>query len=147
MPKQSKYNGFLSQENNYRQDMKDFGANVRKYRETQGLSLDALSDLIDSDKSSVSKLENGDRTPKFDTVLKLADALQVTPAMLGPNRFLGEKSALVLSQIHERLMKLPVEQRVDASTYICAMLEGLIVRNEDNEGSGRQGASEKNTLL
>ena len=71
MTKHSKYNCFLPQENNYRQDMKDFGANVRKYRETQGLSLDALSDLIDSDKSSVSKLENGDRTPKYDTLFQL----------------------------------------------------------------------------
>ena len=135
MPKHSKYNGFLPQENNYKQDMKDFGANVRKYRETQGLSLDALSDLIDSDKSSVSKLENGERTPKYDTVLKLADALQVTPAMLSPNRFLGGKGAIAFSQIHERLVKLPSEQRAIASTYICAMLEGLIIRNKDNESS------------
>ena len=145
MPKQSKYHGFLSQENNYRQDMKDFGANVRKYRETQGLSLDALSDLIDSDKSSVSKLENGDRTPKFDTVLKLADALQVTPTMLSPNRFLGEKGTLALSQIHERLVKLPSEQRAIASTYICAMLEGLIVRNKKGTESS-EDADKKEDL-
>ena len=142
MAKHSKYKGLLLPANDYSQDIKDFGANVRKYRETQGLSLDALSDLIDSDKSSVSKLENGDRTPKYDTVLKLADALQITPAMLSPNRFSDAKGAIALSQIHERLMKLPVEQRVIAATYICAMLEGLIMRNKGNESS-RQNVDKK----
>ena len=61
MPKHSKYKGLSAQPGNYSQDIKDFGANVRKYREMRGLSLDALADLIDSDKGAVSKLENGDR--------------------------------------------------------------------------------------
>lgn len=136
MAKHSNYKSLLLPANDYSQDIKDFGANVRKYREAQGLSLDALGDLIDSDKSAVSKLENGDRIPKYDTILKLSDALQITPAMLSPNRFSDAKGAIALSQIHERLMKLPAEQRALASTYICAMLEGLIVRNENDEDNG-----------
>ena len=69
MPKHSKYNGFLPQENNYRQDMKDFGANVRKYRETQGLSLDALSNIkvVDKERLLVRFRDGTETEQRVDT--------------------------------------------------------------------------------
>ena len=143
MPKHSKYKGLSAQPGNYSQDIKDFGANVRKYREMRGLSLDALGDLIDSDKGAVSKLENGDRIPRYDTVLKLADALKITPAMFSPSRFADIEGVSALSEIHRLLLQLPADRREAAAMYICAMLEGLYLRSSKDSDSDRQKAEGK----
>ena len=143
MPKHSKYKGLSAQHSNYSKDIKDFGANVRKHREMRGLSLDALGDLIDSDKGAVSKLENGDRIPRYDTVLKLCDALEITPAMLSPHRFFDAEGIASLSQIHRLLMRLPVEQREVAVMCICAMLEGLYLRSGEKIDLDRQEPENK----
>ena len=125
MPKQSNYNSHAPRDFNYSKDIKDFGTNVRIQRERKGLSLDELSDLIGSDKAALSRIENGDRTPKYDTVLRIADALNVTPAELGPVRFSDDGLAPILP--YGKLQKLPERKRQDAVEYINAMLDGLLM--------------------
>ena len=129
MSKRNNYRITPQQNADYQADIIDFGSKIRKYRVLRGLSMDDLSEMLGSDKSAVSKLENRDRIPKYDTVLKLCDALHITPAMLSPNRFLNTESENSLSQIYERLIKLPQAQRGEAIDYICDMLDGLILRN------------------
>lgn len=129
MPKRSKYRSYAPQDFDYSQDIKEFGANVRKRREAKGLSLDELSDLIGSDKAALSRIENGERIPRYDTVLKLADALNTTPAELGPDRFSDQCLIPVLPQIYGKLRKLPEEKQQDAVEYINAMLDGLLMRD------------------
>lgn len=128
MPKQSKYRSHAPQYFDYVQDIKEFGANVRKQRDEKGLSLDELSDLIGSDKAALSRIENGERVPRYDTVLRIADALNTTPAELGPARFSDHGLSPVLPQIYQRLWRLPEEKRQDAVEYINAMLDGLLMR-------------------
>lgn len=129
MPKQSNYKSLSPIAIDYKQDIFVFGSNVRKYREQQGLTLDDLASLFNSDKAAVSKIENGERTPKYDTVLKIADALKTTPAKLSPNRFLDAQEAGVLLQIYDQLMRLPVENRETTINYIGAMLKGLLLQD------------------
>ena len=92
------------------------------------LSLDYLADRIDSDKSSISRIENGERIPRLDRVLQIADALHTTPAKLLPDRFLDDGSSELLPQIHKRLMNQTVEQRRTSLRYIVAMLDGLTLQ-------------------
>ena len=96
------------------------------------MSLDELADRIDSDKSSLSRIENGDRIPRLDRVLQIADALKTTPAKLLPNRFMDDKNADLLPQIHRRLMRQTAEQRRTSLRYICAMLDGLALQSGAN---------------
>ena len=127
MPKRSKYKAHASCDFDYSLDIKDFGANVRKRREARGLSLDELSDLIGSDKAALSRIENGERIPRYDTVLRIAEALDTTLVELGPRRFSDHGLAPVLPCIYGRLQKLPEEKRRDAVRYINAMPEGLLM--------------------
>ena len=129
MPKQSKYQSYAPRDFDYSHDIKDFGANVRKQREAKGMSLDELSDLIGSDKAALSRIENGERIPRYDTVLRIADALNTTPAKLEPSRFTDHGLAPILPQIYGRLRNLPEEKQQDAVEYINAMLDGLLMRD------------------
>ena len=118
---------------NYQKDIEEFGRKVRTRREELNISLDELADRINGDKSALSLIENGERVPRLDRVLKIADALQTTPAKLCPNRFLDNESANLLPQIYNRLQKQSVEQRRTSLRYICAMLDGLSLLEDGSQ--------------
>ena len=116
----------------YRKDIIEFGRKVRARREERNVSLDDLADQINSDKASLSRIENGERIPRLDKVLRIADALHTTPAKLFPSRYLDEGTANILPQIFERLMRQSVEQRRTSIRYICAMLDGLAFSDDQD---------------
>lgn len=117
---------------NYKKDIAEFGRRVRARREQLGISLDELANRINGDKSALSLIENGERVPRLDRVLQIADALHTTPAKLCPNRFLSDESESLLPQIYKRLQKQSVEQRRTSLRYICAMLDGLALLEDRN---------------
>jgi transcriptional regulator with XRE-family HTH domain len=57
-----------------------FGTLLRHWRELRGLSMKRLAVLSGLDYSSVSRFESGTRKPERETVIALADALQLTGA-------------------------------------------------------------------
>ena len=116
----------------YRKDIIEFGRKVRARREAQNISLDDLANQINSDKASLSRIENGERIPRLDKVLRIADALHTTPAKLFPSRYLDDGTANILPQIYERLMRQSVEQRRTSIRYICAMLDGLVFSDDQD---------------
>lgn len=62
-----------------------FAANLREIRLRRGLSQEALADLCDVHRTEVSLLERGQREPRLMTIVRLAHALEVTPAELLAN--------------------------------------------------------------
>lgn len=62
---------------------------VRRLRKARGLSQAELADLVGVTQGLISKIENGDGNPTLETIMRLAVALRVSPAMLFgglPNR-------------------------------------------------------------
>lgn len=59
-----------------------FGANVRRERERQGLSQDALSVATGMRRSYISELERGRRNPSVHALERLAKALNVEASEL-----------------------------------------------------------------
>ena len=57
-----------------------FGERLRHWRVLRGLTRTQLSAMTELDKSYISRLESGSRTPDRGTVITLADALQLTGA-------------------------------------------------------------------
>jgi XRE family transcriptional regulator, regulator of sulfur utilization len=51
---------------------------VRSLRQAQGWSLGALAERAGLSKTSVAKIETGDGNPSIETLLRLADALEIT---------------------------------------------------------------------
>ncbi|MBS1886000.1 MAG: helix-turn-helix transcriptional regulator [Actinobacteria bacterium] len=56
-----------------------FAANLRRLRQEGGLSQEELAFRSAIHRTRISLLENGNRLPRFETVVKLAGALGVTP--------------------------------------------------------------------
>lgn len=54
-----------------------FGTNMKKRRNTLGMSLEELADKIGSNKQTLSKYENNKREPMIGMAQKIADALGV----------------------------------------------------------------------
>jgi len=59
-----------------------FGAALRAARVERGISQDTLSELCDFDRTYPSLLERGLRSPTLAMVFRIADALEVEPAVL-----------------------------------------------------------------
>jgi transcriptional regulator with XRE-family HTH domain len=59
-----------------------FAANLREIRLRRGLSQEALADLCHLHRTEVSLLERAQREPRLTTIVRLAHALDITPAEL-----------------------------------------------------------------
>jgi transcriptional regulator with XRE-family HTH domain len=62
---------------------KQFAQNLRARRGELGFSQEALADMCDLDRTTISLLERSKRSPRLDTIVALARALQLgSPAEL-----------------------------------------------------------------
>jgi len=62
---------------------KQFAQNLRSRREEMGFSQEALADMCDLDRTTISLLERSKRSPRLDTIVTLARALHLaSPAEL-----------------------------------------------------------------
>ena len=116
---------------NYDQDVVELGRNIRSVRENAGLSLDELARLINSDKSHLSKIENGGQTPKIDSVFRIMDALRVVPSDIMPARFQPDSESREWECIRSLYMKLEDGDREQVLRYIRALLLGLLPKKPD----------------
>jgi transcriptional regulator with XRE-family HTH domain len=56
-----------------------FAVNLRRARGKKGVSQETLGYLCDLHRTEISLLERGGREPRLGTIMKLAEALEVTP--------------------------------------------------------------------
>jgi transcriptional regulator with XRE-family HTH domain len=59
-----------------------FGEAIRDRRGELGLSQEALAEACDLDRTYISGIERGARNPSLTNILKIADALRLSPADL-----------------------------------------------------------------
>lgn len=59
-----------------------FGAALREAREEAGLSQDALAGLADLHRTYVGGIERGERNPSLENIVRLAESLGTTVAIL-----------------------------------------------------------------
>lgn len=128
MSEHRKISAFTSQLPDYERDVLDFGAKARRIRETRGLSLDNLANLTGIDKAALSRIENGTRIPKYDTFLRIVDALDSPLADFMPGRFFADDG--IWFRIRALYMSLPDQERAEAERHIHAMLVGLCAARE-----------------
>ena len=60
----------------------EFRMNVKYYREEMGFSQTQLSIICDCGTGTIGGIESGKAKPSFDMMIKIAQALKVTPADL-----------------------------------------------------------------
>jgi transcriptional regulator with XRE-family HTH domain len=59
-----------------------FARNLTELRQAKGFSQEELAFRASIHRTQVSLMENGSRLPRFETLIKLAGALEVSPASL-----------------------------------------------------------------
>ncbi len=63
-------------------DNKAVGHTIRRLRKEKKLSQDVLSGLAGIARTHLTMIENGDKQPNFETIWKIALALNMLPSML-----------------------------------------------------------------
>lgn len=56
----------------------DIGDNMRNIRKRKGMTLQQLADILGCSQQNISQYESGKRTPKLETLQKMAAALEVS---------------------------------------------------------------------
>lgn len=59
-------------------DKKSFGKQLQRYRERAGYSQEALAELVECSTIFISYIERGEKSPSLDTLIKLANALDIS---------------------------------------------------------------------
>lgn len=60
----------------------ELGENIRKIRELKGLSQQNLADEINMDQKTISRIEKGELSPKFETLVGISKAFSVNLSQL-----------------------------------------------------------------
>jgi len=121
-----------------------FGEKIRKVRESQGITLKQLAGRMDVSTSLLSQIENNRVSPSIDTLLTLADLLDIDPEYLFRDfrkkrkvRIIRqeERNNLDLGEVQYQLLTPPVPADED---FALEALE-LIVRPGGKKGSDQFG--------
>ena len=110
----------------YDSDIRELGDRLRALRAEKGISLDRMATLTGIEKSSLSKIENAQRIPRYDTFLRLLDALEASPEDLMPKRFSQGDDAWTKARVI--YMRLTDDERAAAGKCLLAMMRGLRLR-------------------
>lgn len=104
---------------------KEFGKNLRKWRKERNLSQEDLAFRAETTAKTISTYESGNSVPGFNTILKLANALNITLAQL----FVYDDKCLTIDNkelqyvLVEKFKNLPYEKRHLIYTIIDAIAQ------------------------
>ena len=58
------------------------GQNIRHYRQAKGITQEKLAEIVDVSGSYIGYLERGEKSPSLDLLFKIANTLNIEPAIL-----------------------------------------------------------------
>ena len=97
-----------------------FRLNMKYYREKLGISQSQLSIICDCGTGTIGGIESGKAKPSFDMLIKIAEALKITPADL----FIRDvsKSKLEIKKLIERINQIEKKSDSSDAQYIKSSL-------------------------
>jgi Predicted transcriptional regulators len=101
---------------NYKEARQQFAAKVSQLRREKRMTQDELAELIDKTTDYISLLERGERSPSFEVIFALAEALDVPATYLISFSQSGENKALISTLIAEPVSPSVVEPVEEAVT-------------------------------
>ena len=91
-------------------DYKSIGRTIRKCREVKGIKRETLAEMTDLSVSYMSALERGEKLPKLDTFIRIANTLQV-PSDTLLSGVLSVENQITTSELSEKLATLPAAEQ------------------------------------
>lgn len=102
-------------------DAKIFGQTVKKYRLEAGLTQDAASELAGLSSNYFRQIEMGNKTPRLETFIKIAETLHVSADKLLAGN-LSWSTEIKIGELQEHLDSQPPEKK----QYILTVLDSMI---------------------
>ena len=63
------------------------GKKVQLLRQERGISQERLAEIVDVHKNTISNIERGLSDPSFQTLLRISEALEVSPLYFAPDHY------------------------------------------------------------
>lgn len=104
--------------------MAQLGKRIRQFRETRGMSQDALARLLDVSRPSLSLIENGDRKVCAEEVKKLADIFNISMDALFDD---SKEPKLVIQETRCEYRKTLSEWRIDVPRKNLAKFKEVLL--------------------
>lgn len=117
--------------------MSPFGENLRKIRNSRGMSQEEFADLLGTSKQVISRYETAQRSPKVSTVAEYAEKLGVSISELTGDPLSSVRSALSLDTRATQLLRGIGEQLSPYSSDYDAQRTDLIKIYDGLNGRGR----------
>ena len=104
-------------------DAKRIGLKIQEVRLQRGLTQAALAQMLDMTPKYLSNIECGDKIPKFETFIAIANALQIDANTLLADE-LAAMPQVECSFLWDRISKLPPSRQKHIIRMIDMLLEG-----------------------
>lgn len=91
-------------------DLKDVGLRIKKTREAKGLTQEELAALVDLSPTHISVIERGQKIPKLDTFVAIANALDVSADSLLRD-VVAQSVNGVVNDLSASITKLPPKEQ------------------------------------
>jgi len=108
--------------------MPNLAQRLRELRTARNLTQTRLAELLDISPRVYSRWETGDVTPHFDTIVRLADILNVSLDELAGRRDVASETAIrnpELSRLYRKVNQLPDEDQ----RALVIVLDSLVKRS------------------
>ena len=110
-------------------DMAHFAERLRHLRSERNITQARLAQLLNISARVYNRWETGDAAPHFDTVVKIADALQVSLDELAGRKEITSDIVLRNPELHELVQQ--VDQLPDSDQQaLIAVMDGLVKRTQ-----------------
>ena len=103
-------------------DYELLGANIRKYRVNLGMKQEELAEKVECSSTHIGMVENANSKPSLEMVVKIANALQVTPDQLLLDS-VDIPELVYLREMEERLRRFPTKPKIIACEALSDLLE------------------------
>lgn len=103
---------------------KEFGKNLRKWRKARGITQEELAFKAETSAPTISSYESGSAVPSFNTMMRLANALEVSPVHLFAydSKYLTVQDKELQYILVEKFKNIPYEKRKLIFTIIDAIM-------------------------
>ena len=105
-------------------DAKLLGQNIKKYRNAAGLTQDRAAELTGLSVNYFRQIELGNKTPRLETFIKIAETLHVSTDIL-LSGILSWTPEVVTGELQERLNLLPDDKKKYILTVLASMIQNI----------------------
>ena len=112
-------------------NMADLATQLKALRETRKLSQTRLAELIDVSPRVYNRWENGDATPHWDSILKIANVLGISLDELAGRTNQSDSIVINNQKLYELYKKVNILSDEDQQALII-LLDSLISRSQMN---------------